>query len=595
MMNQFPKTLPGFFWYFIKQEWKALLLAQVLYFGWTIDQTLWPVVQMTLIDAISNFSGDRSHAFSLLATPLTYGASLWLLVETCFRLSGITMAWLLPRLEASIRMKMFDYVQYHSYSYFGSHMAGSLSNKISDMPKAFTDVLLKIMALFLPFTAAFLFAALLFAKVHFQFALILLSWVFVHMAICIFNAKKCIRASDIHGESLSALSGKVVDSLSNSQNVRLFASHAQELAYLTLAQNEEQTKNWQQLWLVEKVKLALGVACFLGAGVSMMYWVIHQWQHNALTTGEVIFIITTTWNITMMAWIAGLELPQLFKQLGVCEQAFAIVRDDHEIQDAPLSSDLVVKTGEIAFEKVTFSHRPGSTLFQDKSLLIKGGEKIGLVGFTGAGKSTFVHLILRYFELNGGSISIDGQNIATVTQSSLRQAISVIPQEPMLFHRTVIENIRYGKPDATLEEVIAAAKRAQCHEFIEKMEFGYDTLVGERGIKLSGGQRQRIAIARAVLKNAPILILDEATSALDSVTEKKIQDTIRELMADKTTIIIAHRLSTLAEVDRILVFKDGTIIEEGSHQALLDKQGHYNRLWQMQTGGQIPDSLAGHL
>ena len=238
-----------------------------------------------------------------------------------------------------------------------------------------------------------------------------------------------------------------------------------------------------------------------------------------------------------------------------------------------------------------FHYIPGRNIFSGKSITIHAGERIGLVGFSGSGKSTFVNLIMRLYDVESGRILIDGQDISHVTQDSLRAAIAMIPQDSMLFHRTLMENIRYGNPAASDEEVIAVSKQAHCHEFILQTESGYNALVGERGVKLSGGQRQRIAIARAILKNAPILILDEATSSLDSSTEKYIQQGLSALMQQRTTIVIAHRLSTLAHLDRILVFKEGEIIEDGSHSALLAAKGHYAMLWHMQAGGFLPDRI----
>ncbi len=246
---------------------------------------------------------------------------------------------------------------------------------------------------------------------------------------------------------------------------------------------------------------------------------------------------------------------------------------------------LVVTKGHIKFEQVTFYYKEDNSLFEQLDVEIQAGTKVGLVGASGSGKTTFVNLILRFFDVESGRILIDGQDIAQVTQDSLHEQIAMIPQDTSLFHRSLMENIRYGRLEATDQEVIEAAKRAHCHEFISSLPEGYHTLVGERGIKLSGGQRQRIAIARAMLKNAPILVLDEATSALDSVTEKYIQVALSSLMQGRTVIVIAHRLSTLAEMDRILVFDQGHIIEDGNHPTLLAKQGHYAKLWHMQAGG----------
>ncbi len=257
--------------------------------------------------------------------------------------------------------------------------------------------------------------------------------------------------------------------------------------------------------------------------------------------------------------------------------------------DAPGAIPLKIAKGEIAFENVTFNYIPEHNIFEDKNLKISAGSKVGLVGFSGSGKTTFANLILRYFDVESGMITIDGQDISKVTQESLRAQIAMIPQDTSLFHRSLLENIRYGRLDAPDHEVIDAAKKAHCDEFIDILPEQYHTTAGERGVKLSGGQRQRIAIARAILKNAPILILDEATSALDSVTEKKIQDGLKHLMDRRTCIVIAHRLSTLCGMDRILVFKEGKIIEDGSHKELIKANGHYAHMWKMQAGGFLPD------
>lgn len=269
---------------------------------------------------------------------------------------------------------------------------------------------------------------------------------------------------------------------------------------------------------------------------------------------------------------------------GEIEEGLDEVLIPHEIVDQKNATTLITKGGKITWENVDFTYG-AQHVFEDFNLTIKPGQRVGLVGHSGAGKTTFVSLLLRQHEVTGGAILIDGQNIAAVTQDSLRNNIAVVPQEPMLFHRSIRENIAYGKPDATDEEIIAVAKKAEAHEFISALSEGYDTLVGERGVKLSGGQKQRIAIARAMLKNAPILILDEATSALDSESEVAIQKALHELMEGKTVIAIAHRLSTLREMDRIIVLDKGEIVEDGTHQELSRGNGIYARLWDHQAGG----------
>ncbi len=589
-MNSLPKTLFAFIWHFLKKNWLQFLIIQIFFLGWAIDSTLWPYVLMVLIDTITNFTGDKAQAWSALTTPILMGLALWIGIEISYRVSGFLSANLLPKMEASIRLSMFDYVQKHSHNYFSNHFAGNISNKIADMPQSVNRILELVMRLFIPVFAAILLSTAFFAVLNPFFGIILFGWVCIHMAICFICAKKCDRYSHLHAEARSTLSGKIVDSLTNHLNVKLFSRFNFENRYLSKYQNDELNKHRQSLIYIEKMKAYLSIASFLGACIALNWFMLQQWIDGKITAGEIVFIFNTSWNVTMMAWLAGLELPTLFKEIGICRQALTIIQDKHDIVDTPKAYPLRIDEGEIVFDNVSFQYNPNNHLFQNKTMTIRAGENIGLVGFSGSGKTTFVNLILRYFDIEKGRILIDGHNIAEVCQESLREQIAMIPQDTCLFHRSLMENIRYGRLNASDEEVVEVAKRSHCHEFIERMSEGYNTLVGERGVKLSGGQRQRIAIARALLKNAPILILDEATSALDSVTEKYIRDGLAELMEGRTTIVIAHRLSTLLGMDRILVFAEGKIIEEGHHDRLLEENGHYAKLWEMQAGGFLPEN-----
>lgn len=314
-----------------------------------------------------------------------------------------------------------------------------------------------------------------------------------------------------------------------------------------------------------------------------------MYQNNQVSVGDFSFIISLSISIFYNLWYLASQFVTFAEEAGKCKQALSIMEMPHEIVDKKEAKPLVVKEGQIEFHDVTFHYHEGARLFKNKNIVIPARQKVGLVGFSGSVKSTFVNLILRLFDVESGEIRIDGQDIAEVTQNSLREQITMIPQDTTLFHRSLLENIRYGCVTASDEDVITASKMAHCHEFLSQLQEGYGALVGERGIKLSGGQHQRIAVARAMLKNAPILILDEATSALDSVTEKYIQDGLHTLMQNKTTIVIAHRLSTLSQMDRILVFNAGCIIEEGTHEELIQANGHYVHMWQMQAGGFLPE------
>lgn len=588
-MNKLPSSLSQFIFYFIKKQKLSFTLIPLLSLAWSIDSTLFPYILKLVIDTISAYDEKRALVWAALLTPVLLGLCLWITVETCFRIQGFIAAKAYPRLESDIRMEMFDYTQRHSYNYFAQNFAGSMSNKIADMARGTTAILEMSMRLFLPVGCALIIAIALFTNVQPFFGLILVIWLLLLAFVCMPFAKRCNNASEKYAEARSELSGKIVDSFMNSANVKLFSRFGFEKTYLKKYQDKEQALHTKALSEFETMKLIFGALCFLGGGVAINWYMFASWQKGLLTTGDVVFIFNATWNITMMVWFAALEIPNMFKEWGTCTGALSLTVKEHDILDKPNAARLHVSKGEIVFDNVSFSYTNKQTLFENKHLVLEAGKKVGLVGFSGSGKTTLVHLILRYFDVQKGRILIDHQDIASVDSGSLREAISFIPQDTSLFHRTVMENIRYGRPEASDEEVIAVAQKAHCHEFIQRMPEKYDSLVGERGVTLSGGQRQRIAIARAMLKDAPIVILDEATSALDSLTEKQIQESLKELMHGRTTIVIAHRLSTLADMDRILVFKDGRIIEDGPHTELLSHNGHYAHLWKMQAGGFILD------
>lgn len=586
-----PKSLIPFIWHFIRKQKWTTLFSQIFSLAWTIDHIFWPVVFGILIDRITNYSGEPVLGY--LSLPIMLGIGLWLTIEVFFRLAGFLQAYLFPRLEADVRMSLFEYVQDHSYTYFANQFAGNISNKISDMTLSLTRLLQQIIQVFVPVALGVVLSTTMFIWVNPVFGLILGAWILVHMAIALYYARSCDTAALVHSEARSALMGRIVDSLGNHINIRLFARRKYELEYMKKYQDEEKRKNIYSLLIIERMKIFLGLASFIGVGLLLNGYMLYSWAHGQINAGQMVFIFNAAWNVTMMVWFAGLEMPLFFKEIGTCRQALTLIQTPHDVVDSPKAEPLKVKQGEITFENVSFKYTPQNSIFKDKNITIKAGEKVGLVGFSGSGKTTFVHLILRYHDIHGGRILIDGQDIRNVTLESLRSSISLIPQDPSLFHRSIWENIRYGKPNAAPEEIIGAAKRAHAEEFILKMPEKFQSLVGERGVKLSGGQKQRIAIARAILKDAPILILDEATSALDSVTEKAIQDALQELMTGKTSIVIAHRLSTLSGMDRILVFDHGAIVEEGTHDELLAIGGYYARLWQMQAGGFLPDTPEG--
>jgi ATP-binding cassette subfamily B protein len=337
-------------------------------------------------------------------------------------------------------------------------------------------------------------------------------------------------------------------------------------------------------WFNAETTMVINMTIVFIFSLAIMYILSLRWQAGLITAGDLILVLAIFSTISGSLIRLGRTFNHVAKAYGKMQEGLDELAVNHEIQDVQGATPLQVNGGRIDWKEVTFEFG-SNAVFDEFMLSIEPGQRVGLVGPSGAGKTTFVSLLLRQHEIHGGAIEIDGQNIAEVTQDSLRANIAVVPQEPLLFHRTIKENIMYGNPEATQEEIEEVAKKAQAHEFIMKLELGYDTMVGERGIKLSGGQKQRVAIARAMLKDAPILVLDEATSALDSESEVKIQKALHILMEGKTVIAVAHRLSTLREMDRILVLETGKIMEDGTHDELAQSGGTYQRLWEHQAGG----------
>lgn len=591
--NLQPQTdrLKPFLLFFAKKQWLYFLLIQLFALAWAGDRLLWPYFTKYIIDALSAYQVSDPDIFAKLAHIIVIGVVIWCFLAGCFRSSWFLGAKAYPKMEAQIRLWMFDYVQKHSHTYFANQFAGNLSNKINDMARSSTMIMRYFIHMIIPACLSFLLAFVLFMLKFPIFAALFAVWIAIEFVIIFSLAKKCNEYAWDHSEERSKLTGKVVDSLSNHMNVRLFSRNAYEYNHILQTQREEFRKNQKVFTFVEIVKLLLDFTALIFFIIGMHAVVFYAWYVEMIGVSDVVLVLQMSWSLLFVVWIFCMELPELYREIGVCNQALTILQIPHEIKDRKEASELKVTRGDIQFENVHFEYVKGQNLFDGSNLHILPGQKVGLVGFSGSGKSTFVNLILRFFDIQEGKITLDGQDISEVTQESLRSQISMIPQDTSLFHRSLLENIKYGNLEATEEDVIKAAKQANCDEFIQELDEKYHTLVGERGIKLSGGQRQRIAIARAILKDAPILILDEATSALDTVTEKLIQKSLKTLMEGKTTLIIAHRLSTLLDMDRILVFKDGCIIEDGSHEELLKNEDHYAHLWKMQTGGQLSEDL----
>jgi ATP-binding cassette subfamily B protein len=558
---------------------------------WAVDISFSPYLTKIIIDRASTSAAD--NLFRNVATPTISYVLILLLLECIVRLYNYFFEIkMIPNLRKNIVESSIAILLDQDNSYYQNNFSGSLANKVNDLTNYIPDIVQITIDRFVSRAFALGIGIYFLWQVNINFALLMLTWSALFVLSSFLLAEKVTRLADAWSELGSSITGKMVDVFSNIMSVRLFASKYQERLSL-LATHSEAVKAEQRLqWLYTWIFTFYG-SSFIIMQIFNLYFLIKGRGQGSITAGDFAFVMTVNIAIANFLWMIAKDFSQFSKSWGRITQALRTITVIPEIQNQLDAVDLVVKKGEITFNQVHFYYKDAEPIFENKSIIIKSGQKVGLVGYSGSGKSTFVNLILRLYDVKSGKISIDGQDIRNVTQDSLHRNIGMIPQDPSLFHRTLMENIRYGKTDASDDEVVEAAKRAHAHEFISKLPQGYESLVGERGVKLSGGQRQRIAIARAILKDAPILILDEATSQLDSVTESSIQESLWELMQGKTTIVIAHRLSTLLHMDRILVFDQGKIIEDGTHQALLDKSGMYKTLWDAQVGGFLPEESEG--
>ena len=493
-----------------------------------------------------------------------------------------------------IRWLAHRYVLRQSLDFFQNDFAGRIATKVMQTALGVRDAVMKIGEVFVYITVYFLSALGLFAAIDWRLAIPLSLWLLGYIGAMRFFVPRLGKISEEQADMRSLVTGRIVDSYTNISTVKLFAHADREDGYAREGMGMMLDTVYRSMrlttWLTVILALLTGMLITMSAAVSI--WL---WQTGAATPGAVAFSVGLAMRLKGLShWIIW-EVAGLFEDIGVVHDGIETIARERSITDAAEARPLRVTHGEIRFEGLHFNYgkdtaAKGHAAVDGVNLAIRPGEKVGLVGRSGAGKSTLVSLLLRFYDVEAGRIVIDGQDISGVTQESLRASIGLVTQDTSLLHRTIRDNILYGKPEAPMAELIGAAERAHAHDFIAALEDqkgrkAYDAHVGERGVKLSGGQRQRIAIARVLLKNAPILILDEATSALDSEVEAAIQESLYNLMEGKTVIAVAHRLSTIAAMDRLIIMDRGRIVEEGSHQHLLRQGGIYASLWQRQSGG----------
>ena len=485
--------------------------------------------------------------------------------------------------------RCFDYLQKHSYAYFSNNFTGSLVKRVKSFVSSFEVLADQFTYEILPAVVKITVITVVLARVNIFLGLGMLLWTIVFMIINWFFTKYKIKYDIKRSAAETAGSSFLADTVTNNINIKLFNGYKKESkGYENLLMRLHKIRLFS--WNLTTKFYALQSFLLLALEMGIYFFAIKLWVKGFLTVGDFVLIQTYIFEVMMMVWDFGRVMTRIYEYLAEAEEMTIILNTPYGVKDINLASDLKVTAGEIKFNKVFFDYEKGESVLKNFSLEIKPGQTVALVGLSGSGKSTLVKLLLRFNDIQKGEILIDGQNISKVTQESLRRQISLVPQDPILFHRSLMENMRYGRFGASDDEVIRASRLAYCDKFISKLPGGYGTFVGERGIKLSGGERQRVAIARAILKNAPILILDEATSSLDSESEKYIQEALGTLTKDKTVMVIAHRLSTIKKVDRIVVLEKGKIVEDGTHAELIKKKnGVYKELWDIQVGGFIQE------
>jgi len=597
-----PPGLVAFYWHFARQAKPLFAALFVAGFLVAIMDTMIPIFigrVVTLVTSAQPATLFAEHG------PMLIGMALVLLVA---RPAAMTMQNLLANqaitanLTNRIRWQNHWHVVRQSWAFFQNDFAGRIANRVMQTGPALRETIVALITGVWYILVYGTSALLLLAHADPWLALPITLWFCGYLVLLRAIVPRMRDRSKEVSEARSALTGRIVDSYTNILTVKLFARAREEDDYVRESLEHHTGKFHRSLRLNTLFSFSLSTLnAMLVTGTGGLAMLL--WSQGRVEVGTVAMALPLAWQIVSVSGWVAYQVTTIFENVGVVQEGMMTIARPIALTDAPQAPALNVSRGEIAFDDVRFGYgrapRVGSDgqvrnfpVMDGLTLTVKSGEKVGLVGRSGAGKSTLVNLLLRFFDLEGGAILIDGQDIAQVRQESLRAQISVVTQDTSLLHRSIADNIRYGRPLASDDEIVAAAKLAHAHEFILDLEdwkgrHGYDAQVGERGVKLSGGQRQRIAIARVILKDAPILVLDEATSALDSEVESAIQQSLGTLIAGKTVIAIAHRLSTIARMDRLIVLDHGRIVEQGTHAELLRANGHYAALWQRQSGGFI--------
>jgi ABC-type multidrug transport system fused ATPase/permease subunit len=580
------RLLPFAFHFFRQFLWGCLGLLLFPILGRAVFASI-AYSTKRLTDTVLAMHGPAAEAGRALTAPFTLFAAL---VIARFALDGAM--WFCSyntRSSMLVRMKeeVFAYAQRLSPAYFESTLSGKIAHRAVLLPDEVLILFDMMVFDFVPSAMFFVFVAAFFYVASPLFCAVAAASICIYFAASLLVGRECTRRSAVNNEARAAVTGRIVDVITNIRNVFFFANQALEDRELQQYTGEERARRMALYLSVVRLRCVQYVMDIL-MWLTFVGGALYAWVRGSIGAGDFVMITALTGSLLQTAYNVGQRIPEFYEHLGAARESIGTLIVPSVIQDRPNATTLAVKQGAIHFEHVAFAYdatgRGPRNIVSNFELTIPPGQRVGLVGPSGAGKTTLMGLLMRLHDVTAGAIRVDGQDIRDVTQESLRAAFGLIPQDTSLFNRALRENIRYGRPGATDAEVMAAAQRAHAHDFIVELEQGYQTSVGERGIKLSGGQRQRIAIARAILRNAPILLLDEATSALDSHSEQIIQEAMREAMVGKTVIAIAHRLSTVMDMDRLIVLQRGVIVADGTHAELLKQGGLYAELWYRQSG-----------
>lgn len=563
----------------VKPFWVLVALKIAITVFWAVDISLRPYFLKVVLDVLTHTSS--THLLQDLKKPL----ALYMLIMIMHFASLQLMRWvalrLYPPLQHRIGTHLMNYLLNHSHHFYQTNFSGSLSKKVNDVIDNIPNII-DTFETFFSSALGFTIAIYTVKQTDTRFAIGLSIWITAFVIFSIFITKKSERLSEQAAKTRATITGTIVDTLTNILCVRLFSGKFLEQRNLTTTFGHAMHADQQREWFFFYVN-AFESGSFLVFQAICFWWLVTGLLEGRVTFGDFMLIISINNSIMEALWRLSYFVRKFSDYIGLVNQGLATITAPVDVKDIPGAQPLIVNHGTIVFHHVNFRYPNTENLFTNLFITIPAGQKIGLVGYSGSGKSTFVNLIMRLFDVSKGKITIDGQDIRKVTQESLHQAIGVIPQEPLLFNRSVMDNIRYSFINASDEDIIAAAQKAYVHDEIIALPQGYNTIIGERGGKLSGGQRQRVSIARALLRNASIIVLDEATSALDAITESLIQKSLAALMDNKTSIVIAHRFSTLVAMDRIIVFDKGTIVEDGPHEELIARNGLYKKLWNTQV------------